>query len=95
MTGEVKPSTFDEIRNLLIVIFGAIVIASLGAAFMLYYYGPTGRYYAQNVLISPFTPLIFLLQMPIHKQADRKSLPLRALHLLITILLKKNGSITK
>lgn len=43
-----------DIRNLLFVIGSAIVVALLGASFMLYYYGPTGSYFAQNVLLSPF-----------------------------------------
>lgn len=42
-----------EIFQLLGVIFGAVGLAVVVAAFMLYSYGPTGRYLAQNVLLDP------------------------------------------
>lgn len=51
---EAQHTTAREIRNLLFVIGSAIGVALLGAAFMLYYYGPTGSYFAKNVLLSPF-----------------------------------------
>ena len=44
-----------QIRNLLIVIGSGIVFALAIAAFMLGTYGPSGRYLAHNVLLSPET----------------------------------------
>lgn len=46
-------SATKEIRNLLFVLGGGIFCALLVALMLLYYYNPTGRYYARNVLLDP------------------------------------------
>lgn len=43
----------QQIRNLLIVIFSGMACACALAAFMLYYYGPSGQYLVSNTLLSP------------------------------------------
>ncbi|MCE5317698.1 MAG: hypothetical protein LLG04_10150 [Parachlamydia sp.] len=53
MTIEMRPSKRKEIRNLVLVISGGVACAMAIALFMLYFYSPTGRYYAKNVLLSP------------------------------------------
>lgn len=53
MTIEMRPSKRSEIRNLMLVISGAVACAMAIALFMLYFYSPTGRYYAKNVLLAP------------------------------------------
>lgn len=42
-----------EIRNILAVLLSAVLFGGLIAGFMIYRYGPTGRYIAGNVLLSP------------------------------------------
>lgn len=42
-----------QICNLLSVIGGGVVCALLISSFLLYYYGPTGSYLAQNTILSP------------------------------------------
>lgn len=46
------PSWKKQIRNLLGVLFGGIVVACALSAYLLYYYGPTGTYTAKNTLVS-------------------------------------------
>lgn len=43
----------QQICNLLIIIFSGIACALLISGFLLYYYGPTGSYLAQNTVLSP------------------------------------------
>jgi hypothetical protein len=54
---EKKPSRFPwrEISRLLIVLGSGIILAGLFAVFMLWHYGPTGRYSLSNVLLAPET----------------------------------------
>jgi hypothetical protein len=42
-----------QIRNLLLVFGGGIAFAFLFAAFMLYHYSPTGKYYVKNTVLAP------------------------------------------
>lgn len=53
MTIEMRPSKRKEIRNLVLVISGGVACAMAIALFMLYFYSPSGRYYAKNVLLAP------------------------------------------
>ena len=53
MAAKLNPTSRNEIRNLLAVILSGVLCAFILAGAMLYYYGPTGRYYARNVLLSP------------------------------------------
>lgn len=53
MTIELRPSKRTEIRNLVLVIGGGVACALAIALFMLYFYSPSGRYYAKNVLLAP------------------------------------------
>lgn len=48
-----QPSQKREIRHLLTVIFSGVLGAFLLCGLLLYYYSPTGRYLAKNVLLSP------------------------------------------
>ncbi len=48
-------SPWGPIRNLLAVLFSAILVASIFALFMLYNYGPSGHYILNNVLLAPDT----------------------------------------
>lgn len=50
---KLNPASKSEIRNLLAVILSGVLCAFILAGFMLYYYGPTGHYFARNVLLSP------------------------------------------
>lgn len=50
---ENQNSSRTDIRNLLIVILSGVLGAFVIAGIMLHYYGPNGRYYARNVLLSP------------------------------------------
>lgn len=43
----------QQIGKLLTIIISAIAFACVFAVFMVYFYGPTGRYYVKNALISP------------------------------------------
>jgi hypothetical protein len=46
-------SSRRDIRNLLVVFGSGLVCALILAGIMLYYYGPTGRYFARYVLLDP------------------------------------------
>jgi|LakMenE01Jun11ns_1017448.scaffolds.fasta_scaffold9799705_1 hypothetical protein len=48
------PKSSEEIRNVLSILLGGILVALLFAGFMLYYHNPSGSYEAGNVLIAPF-----------------------------------------
>lgn len=48
-----KKSRVREIRNFLIVMSGGALCALLIAAFLVYYYSPTGRYEVDQVVLSP------------------------------------------
>jgi hypothetical protein len=48
-----QPAQRREIRHLLTVISSGVLGAFLLSGFLLYYYSPTGRYLAKNVLLSP------------------------------------------
>lgn len=50
-----KNIPWAPIRHLLITLGSAVALAGVFAAFMLYYYGPTGRYLLSNALLSPET----------------------------------------
>jgi hypothetical protein len=43
----------EQIRNLLLIIFSAVACGFALAGYMLYYYGPTGKYVVKNALLSP------------------------------------------
>lgn len=47
-------STKAQIRNVLALFISAFGCAGLLAAYMIYHYGPTGRYIAGHTLLSPF-----------------------------------------
>lgn len=55
MEKSIPPSAKKQIRNLLGVLTAGVGAAIIFALFMLYFYGPTGRYYLKNVLLSPET----------------------------------------
>jgi hypothetical protein len=42
-----------EVKSILLVLGAAVSCAILLSAYMLYFYGPTGRYIARNTLLSP------------------------------------------
>jgi hypothetical protein len=46
-------SPYKQIRNLLVILFAGISCAAIFAIFMIYFYGPSGRYQLQNVLLDP------------------------------------------
>ena len=48
-----KETAAKQIRNLLLVVFSGIAAAAVLTVSMVYYYGPSGRYIAKNVLLSP------------------------------------------
>lgn len=48
-----EKSVSSQIRNFLLVILSAITFAVLIAAGLVYFYNPSGRYRAENVLLSP------------------------------------------
>lgn len=50
---EPSHSTKREIRNLIGVILSGVIGACLLTGILLHFYGPTGRYYVSNVLLSP------------------------------------------
>lgn len=53
MDRQTSPSQKKDVRNLLFVIFFGVAVAFVGTAWMAYYYGPSGRYFASSVLLSP------------------------------------------
>lgn len=55
MDKQTQPSARIQIRNLLLVLFSGVGCAVALMLFMLYYYGPSGRYAVKNVLLSPDT----------------------------------------
>src|SRR5438552_9235776 len=46
-------SAKKEIRNFLFVLFSAVFVAFLGAFWVVYSYGASGKYSVQNVLLAP------------------------------------------
>ncbi|MCB1136655.1 MAG: hypothetical protein KDK78_10330, partial [Chlamydiia bacterium] len=48
-------STKQHIRNVLVVILSAVVVGFGTVAWMIYYYGPTGIYVLENILLAPAT----------------------------------------
>lgn len=53
MENETERTVKHQVKNLLAVVGSGFLCAFLIAIMMLYYYGPTGRYYVKNILISP------------------------------------------
>jgi len=53
MANGVLPSKYKQIRNLLIVLVSGIACAAIMAGIMLHYYGVSGRYLIENVLLDP------------------------------------------
>lgn len=49
------PSWQKQIRNLLVVLFSGVLAALALGSYFLYYYGPSGVYVAQNVLLTSTT----------------------------------------
>lgn len=49
----ISSSVRRQIRNLLLVFFCAVGMAFLFSVFLIYNYGPSGRYLVRNVLLSP------------------------------------------
>jgi hypothetical protein len=53
MENKTTPTPRQQISRLLIVLASGVICALLFALTMLYNYGPTGRYFVKNVLLSP------------------------------------------
>lgn len=48
-----QPSSNKQIRTLILVLCSGLVCALLLSGFLVYFYGPTGQYMAQNAMLAP------------------------------------------
>ncbi|WP_068466404.1 hypothetical protein [Candidatus Protochlamydia phocaeensis] len=52
---EIRTGAKKELKRILFLLSAAIICAGLLTVFMLYFYGPTGRYLAGNSILTPLT----------------------------------------